>query len=764
MRKFHILLIVLCAMTLTNCKTSRFHGENPFFFEWDTPYGIPPFDEIKPEHYKPAMEKAMELHKAEIDSIVANPAAPDFRNTILAFDNSGKKLDQVTSVFDMVTAADTNEELQAVRKEMIPLLSKHSDEITLNDRLFDRVHAVYDGLGTPGLDKGPDNNLDSLQRRLTEKIHKGFVRSGALLDAAQKERLKAINGELASAQVRFGDNMLKALADFKMVLDSADVKGLPAAVKDAAAAAAEKAGEKGRFLFTLDKSSMIPFLINSDREDLRDSLYRGYLDRCNYGTPTDNREVINEIVRLRMERAQLLGFDSHAQYVLDDRMAKTPDNVYGLLDQLWSPALERAKEEASEFGARKNADNPGRPLMASDWWFYAEKVRKQRYDLDEEMIKPYFSLSNVQAGIFELCNRLYGITFRPLKNVPVYNAECTSYEVFDKDGSHLGVLIMDFFPRPGKGSGAWCVTYRMRSYENGQRIDPIVSIVANFTRPSGSRPALLNIEETSTFFHEFGHAVHMMMIDVPYLGLTDGVERDFIELPSQLMENWALRPEMLRRYATHYSTGDVIPDNLIEKIGAAATFNQGFATTELLAASYSDMDIHMLAQYSPIDVNAFETEALNVRRGLIPEIAPRYRYPYFGHIFDGGYSAGYYGYIWAEVLDKDAFEAFVESGDIFDTKVAESFRKNILERGSSADGMTLYRNFRGHEPSGEYLLYSRGLKERPEPVREERLKEVVYIQDENGDIIGSRVVGDTTGFSEAGLGGISPDELGDLMR
>jgi peptidyl-dipeptidase Dcp len=463
-------------------------------------------------------------------------------------------------------------------------------------------------------------------------------------------------------------------------------------------------------VFNLSKPSWIPFLTYSPKEDLRKQLYEAWLDQCGEGTAFDNTGIINDIIRLRTRRAHLLGFDSFADFQLDDKMAKTPARVYEFLDGIWTPALAKAVEERDEMLAMKRSEmNDTTAVMNSwDWWFYAEKVRKGRYNFDEEQARPYFSLENVRSGIFKLCNLLYGISFRPI-TAPVYHKDVVVYEVLDIDNSHLGVIYMDFFPRPGKGSGAWCGTYRSQGYTaDGERISPITNIVCNFTEPAGGNPSLLSLDETETFFHEFGHALHNLFADVPYRGLL-GTERDFVELPSQIMENWAFTPRLLAEYAIHYRSGDPIPERMVQRIAESSKFNQGFMTVELLAASLSDMDIHTMKEYSPFNVADFEKYALVTKRGLIPQIEPRYRYPYFSHIFDGGYSAGYYSYIWAEVLDQDAYAAFVESGDIFSRRVADDFRRKVLAPRGLRDGMDLFLDFRGAEPSREPLMRGRGL-------------------------------------------------------
>ncbi|WP_418982603.1 M3 family metallopeptidase [Alistipes sp.] len=703
-RTVGLLSTLVLLMTLSSCGSDRKSGENPFFSEWDTPYGVPPFDRIRPEHYLPAFERAMSLHEAEIDAITSNNDEPTFENVILAYDNSGQMLAQVSLVFGMLCDADTNEQMQALQEQVMPLLAAHADKIRLNEKLFEKVKRVYDNRAA--------EELDAEQTRLLQKTYDSFVRAGALLDGEQKARLKAINEELSLAAVKFGNNILAENNAYVLFLGADELDGLPSGVRDQAREKAQELGKKDSFAFTLHKPSLIPFLTYSSKRELREKLYKAYLNRGNNDNEYDNKQLINDFIRLRTEKAHLLGYPSYAAYVVADEMARTPEAVYGLLDEIWTPALERAKGELAEMEPLFRKDVPDGEFESWDWWYYAEKLRKQNYALDEEMLRPYFALENVQGGIFFLANRLYGITFRPV-SVPLYHPEATAYEVLDADESHLGVLYFDFFPRAGKGQGAWCGNYVEQTYKDGERVAPVVSIVANFTRPTTGTPALLTLDEAETLFHEFGHALHFLFHDVKYRGLTE-VEGDFVELPSQVMENWAFEPEMLKHYAVHYRTGEVIPQHLVDKLRRSALFNQGFATTELIAASLSDMDIHSITEYEPFDPMAFERNALSERRGLIPQIEPRYRYPYFAHIFNGGYSAGYYFYTWAEVLDKDAFEAFRESGDLFNRKVAGDFRRKLLARGGSEDGMSLYRAFRGKEPDKRAMLRSRGLWNGPD--------------------------------------------------
>ena len=709
MKRITALLTLFLAMTFVSCKSGKTVGENPFFSAWETPYGVPPFDKIEPGHFLPALERGMSLHGAEIDAITSNNDAPTFENVILAYDNSGKMLSQVELIFGMLCAAENTPAMQALEEQVMPLMAAHSDKIRLNEKLFERIRAVYDQRAALG--------LDAEQSRLLEKTYRDFVRAGALLDAEQKARLKAINEELSLTSVKFGQNILAENNNYALELTAADLDGVPVSARDQARDKAEAMGRKGKYVFTLHKPSLIPFLTYASKRELREEIYKAYINRCNNGDQYDNKQLINDFIRLRTEKAHLLGYPSYAAYVVADQMAGTTDAVYGLLEEIWTPALESAKGELSEMEALFKKDFPDGEFASWDWWYYAEKVRKQKYALDEEMLRPYFSLENVQGGIFFLANRLYGITFRPIV-VPLYHPDATAYEVLDVDQSHLGVLYFDYFPRDGKSQGAWCGNYVEQTYEDGKRVAPVVSIVCNFTRPVGDTPALLTLDETETLFHEFGHALHFLFHDVKYRGLTE-VEGDFVELPSQLMENWAFDSEVLKQYAVHYRSNEVIPKYLVEKLHRSELFNQGFMTTELIASSLSDMDIHSMTEYAPFDPMEFERKSLTEKRGLIPQIEPRYHYPYFSHIFDGGYSAGYYFYTWAEVLDKDTFEAFRESGDLFNKKIADDFRRKVLARGGSEDGMTMYRDFRGKDPDKKAMLRSRGLLDEPEPSDED---------------------------------------------
>ncbi|KOH43879.1 peptidase M3 [Sunxiuqinia dokdonensis] len=675
--------------------------DNPFLKPYDTPFEVPPFEQIEIAHYLPAVEEGIKQHQQEIEAITSNSEAPTFENTILAFDEAGDLLERVTTVFFNLNSANTNEDMQALAREISPKVTEHSDNIMLNKALFQRVKAVYD--------QRENLDLDAEQMRVLEKYYKDFERSGANLSDEDQAKLRALNQELSNLRLQFGENLLaETNKNFQLVVDNeADLSGLPEGVISAAAEEADKAGMAGQWVFTLQKPSLIPFLQYADNRDLREKIYRGYFMRGDNDNEFDNKEVLAQLVELRQEKAELLGFDNHAVYITDNNMAKTPENVYDFLYKLWKPALEVAKEERAEMQAIVDREGGNFQLASWDWWYYAEKLRKEKYDLDEEELKPYFSLENVRDGIFYVSNQLYGIQFERREDIPVYHPEAEAWEVKEADGTHVGVLYMDFHPRDGKRVGAWNTGYRDQAYKDGEKVQyPITSIVCNFTRPTGDTPALLNFDEVTTFFHEFGHALHGLFTDGPYQRTAGNVPRDFVELPSQIMENWAAEPEVLKVYAKHYETGEVIPDELVQKIVNSGHFNQGFATVEYLAAALLDMDWH--TQEFAGDVRAFEKTALD-RIGLIEEIIPRYRSTYFSHIFAGGYSAGYYVYIWAGVLDTDAFAAFKESGDLFNPELAAKFR-TLLAKSGSDEGMVIYRAFRGQDPSPEYLLQKRGLK------------------------------------------------------
>lgn len=702
MRK--LTLILFAAMILFSCTNKKTEGNREkgtiFFTEFDTQFGMPPFDQIEFADYKPAFLKGMEVQAQEIDSIVNNPEAPTFENTIVALDNSGAILTRVANVFYGLSGAETNDSIQALSEELSPLLSEHSDNINLNEKLFARIKTLHD--------KKDSLNLTTEQARLLDNYYKGFVRSGIMLDENAKSRLREINKELSALSLRYGNNLLKETNDFKLIIsDKKDLAGLPEGVIAAAAETAKSENQEGKWVFTLQKPSWLPFLQYADNRELREKLYKAMYNRGDNDNEYDNKKIINDIVNLRIERAQLLGYKSHADFILEENMAKNPANAYKLLKDVWKYALPQAKKEAAELQAMIDAEGGNFKLESWDWFYYTEKLRQQKYALNEEETKPYFKMENVREGIFMVANKLYGLTFKKLENVPVYHPEVEAYEVLDKDGSHLAVFYTDYFPRSGKRAGAWMSDFRGQKVLNGQNIRPIIYNVGNFTRPTQDTPSLLTLDDVETMFHEFGHALHGMLSNVTYAGVSGtNVSRDFVELPSQVLEHWAFHPEVLKLYAKHYQTGEVIPDALIEKIEAASKFNSGFSTTEFLAAALLDMDYHTLTEKQNIDVREFEKKSME-KIGLIKEIIPRYRSTYFSHIFSGGYSAGYYAYMWAEVLDADAFQPFVEKG-VFDEATATSFRENVLSKGNSDDPMTLYIKYRGAEPNPIYLLKNRG--------------------------------------------------------
>jgi peptidyl-dipeptidase Dcp len=676
-------------------------GPNPFFSEWDTPFGVPPFGEITEEHYMPGFKEGMKQHKEEIQAIVDNAEPPTFQNTFEALEVSGALLSKVGNVFGCINGALTNDEVQAIAKEVAPLLSKHRDDILLNEDLFQRVKAVYDQKDELG--------LSSEQNRLLEETYKTFVRNGANLDEEKKAELRKINEELSVLTVQFGENVLKENNAFEMVIDNEeDLAGLPDAVVTAAAEAAAERGHEGKWVFTLHKPSMIPFLQYSEKRDLREKIFKGYINRGDNTNELDNNENAARIAALRVNRASLLGYETHAHYVLEENMAKVPENVLDLLGQLWKPALAMAKKEAQDLQAMIDEEGGDFELEAWDWWYYTEKIRKTKYDLDEEAIRPYFKVENVIDGAFMVANKLYGITFEERHDIPKYHEDVKVFEVKEADGSHVGVLYTDYFPRESKRGGAWMSNFREQYRIGDKDVRPIIYNVGNFSKPTGDKPALISNEEAATLFHEFGHALHGLLSDCTYESLSGtNVPRDFVELPSSIMENWASHPEVLKLYAKHYETGEPMPQELIDKIEAAGKFNQGFATVEYLAASFLDMDWHTLTETEEKDTHEFEKASMD-KIGLIPEIVTRYRSQYFNHIFSGGYSSGYYSYIWSEVLDADAFQAFKETS-IFDQATAQSFRENILAAGSTDEPMTLYKRFRGAEPKIEALLERRGL-------------------------------------------------------
>lgn len=709
-KSLFILLVIGNMLTIEAQEKKENTTMNPFFQPYDTPFNVPPFDKIKNEHFKPALLEGINQQEAEVNAIVNTTEAPTFDNTILAMENSGELLSNVNTVFSNLNSANTNKEIQNIAKEIAPNLSAHRDNIYLNEKLFARVKTLWDKKETLSL------NLE--QAKILDNSYKDFVRSGANLSNADKEILRKINGELSLTSIKYGQNILAETNKYQLVLDDKkDLSGLPQGLIDAAAVDAKAKGKDGKWVFTLSNSSVMPFLQYSSNRELRKQIWNAYQTRGNHDDELDNKENAVKLANLRGQKARLLGYKSHSNYVLEESMAKTPENVNKLLTDLWKPALEIAKTESADIQKMMIKDGIKGSVQPYDWRFYTEKIRKERFNLDEEELKPYFSLENVRKGVFQVTEKLYGLKFKELTNVPKYHEDASVWEVTESDGTHLGVLYMDFHPRDSKRGGAWMTSYRSQKTVDGKRQAPVISIVGNFTKPSANAPALLTFDEVTTFFHEFGHSLHGMLSNVTYKSLAGtSVPRDFVELPSQIMENWAAEPEVLKMYAKHYKTGEIIPDALVEKLKKAGTFDQGFATTEYLAASLLDLAYHSQTKDITVDANTFEKEALT-KIGLIESIIPRYRSTYFSHIFSGGYSSGYYSYIWSGVLDTDAFEAF-KTTTLFNPERAKSFRKNILEKGGTEDPMVLYKRFRGAEPSIEPLLRKRGLDKKPEaPVK-----------------------------------------------
>ncbi|MBD5314124.1 MAG: M3 family metallopeptidase [Bacteroides sp.] len=683
--------------------------QNPFMVPYETPFGIPPFEQISYEDYMPAIEKGIADKRAEIEAIANNPATPTFDNTILAMEKSGDLLQRVMLVFGALDETDNNEQMLAISEKAYPMVSAASDEIMMNDKLFQRVKYLYDRRDQLGLE-GP-------QKRALELAYKDFTRNGALLSPEKKEELKALNNELSLLFLTFNKNLLASTNSFEIVVDDpAQLAGIPAGIVATAAEEANKRGKSGKWVFTLHAPSRLPVLKYADNRDLREKMYQGYMNLASTA-PYDNRPVIEKLVKARAKKAHLLGYDTFAAYMTDNVMAKTPDAARNLLLQIWGPTKDRVKEEVAEMQTYIDQSGEKFTLAPWDYYYYAEKVRQKKFDLDENEVSAYFSVDNVRKGIFTLAERLYGVTFTELPDAPKYNPEVKVYEVKDKDNNHVAVFMTDYFPRPSKRQGAWMSEFRS-AYEDadGTSARPIVYNVGNFTRPTADTPALLTLDEVATMFHEFGHGLHGMLTKAKLRSQAGtNVDRDFVELPSQITEHWALEPELLKEYAFHYKTGQPIPESLVKKVQAASTHNQGFEMTERVTAALLDLEWGELnpADSDKIDVDAFE-EQVAAKLDKPSQIAYRYRSPYFKHIFGSdGYASGYYTYMWAEVLDTDGFELFSEKG-IFDPATAKSFKENILEMGGSEDPMTLFKRFRGHEPKVDALLRAHGLTPRPE--------------------------------------------------
>lgn len=676
---------------------------NPFFTEYNTPHQTPPFDKIEFKHFEPAFLAGLEEGRTEIDAIADSKKKPTFENTILAYEKAGALLDKVSNVFYNIKGTENNDSISALAKRMAKRLTAYSADISLNEKLFARIKTIYE--------QKDQLKLSVEEQTMLDKIYKGFVRGGANLPADKKDKLRKIDEELAGLTLKFGDHVLKETNSFELVLDNKkDLAGLPAAIVATAAEAAKAAGKEGKWVFTTQKPSLLPFLQYAKNRDLRKKLYMGYVNRGNNNNENDNKEIAKKIVNLRLERAQLFGYNNHAEYILEKNMAKNPKNAFKLLNKLWAAALPNAKKEAKEMQKMIYKEGNKFKLASWDWWYYADKVKKAKYALDEEELRPYFEINNVRNGAFALATKLFGIKFVERKDITTFNKETQVWELQEADGSHIGIFYLDYHPRASKRGGAWMNSFRRQSgFGTDKPVTPIIVNVCNFTKPIGDTPALLTPDEVETLFHEFGHALHGFLSKCKYNMLSGtSVSRDFVELPSQVMENWCFEPEMLALYAKHYKTGEVIPTKLVEKMQKAGKFNQGFATVEYLAASLLDMRYHTLTEPLTEDVMTFEKKYLD-SIGLIPEIYSRYRSTYFNHIFAGGYSAGYYAYIWAGVLDSDAFQAFKETS-LFNKETAAKFRNNILAKGGTEDPMVLYKRFRGAEPNEDALLEKRGLK------------------------------------------------------
>lgn len=693
-----LLILVFCGLMLPVQRVNAGNADNPLLKEWNTPFKTPPFNSIKTEHYLPAIEEAIKLHESEINSIADNKEKPDFRNTIEALEKSGVLLNRVNRVFSAINSANTSDEIQIIAEKITSALSSHTDDIFLNEKLFKRIKAVYES---------PEKqNLTPEQKTVLENYYLDFTGGGANLNEEEKEKLRKINDELSQLVLKFGNNVRNENAKFELIVDRAeDLKGLTSVSIQDAADKAKAKGMEGKWIFTIDKPTLLPFLQYAENRILREKMYKAYMWRGNNNDELDNKKIFSRIVSLRVMKANLLGYKSYSDFVLQRRMAKTPENVMKFLNELLTPAIKKAKSEAADMQKIIDAEGGGFKLEPWDWWYYAEKVKKEKYELDEEMLRPYFRLENVISGAFDTAEKLWGIKFEERKDIEVYHPEVKVFEVKEKDGKHLGLLYTDYFPRAGKVNGAWCGGFRDQSNLNGF-IAPLVYNVGNFSRPSGDTPALLSVDEALTLYHEFGHGLHSLLQNIHYPGASP-VATDFVELPSQILESWALQPEVLREYAKHYKTGEAIPDILIEKIRKTRHFNQGFETLESLAASILDMNYHMISDTKEIDVDKFEADAIK-KMGLIPEILPRYMTTNFIHIATWGYESGYYSYLWSAILDSDALGAFEENG-LFDRVTADSFRKNILETAGSLPLMEQYKKFRGREPGIEALLRQRGL-------------------------------------------------------
>lgn len=700
MKKYLLSIKALCLSGILLFSGTTMKAENPFFGEYNTPYNIPPFEKIQIADYMPAFEEAIAQHNQEIAAIVNNRAVPDFENTIVALDNSGEMLEKVSYVFSGLYEVVSTPEFQKVGAQVFPMLAAHSDEIKMNEGLFQKIKSVYDNRAK--------FNLTTPQLRLLEKYYKDFARNGALLSEEKKAELKDINDQLSKLCLQFGDNILKDTNKWTLVVDNEkDLAGLPASSIAVAAEEAKAMGKEGKWVFTLHAPSRLPFLTYADNRDLREKMYKAYTNIANNNDENDNKAIINQILKLRLQKAKLFGFNSFAAYQMDNVMAKTVEDAEELLYKVWKPAVEKAHEEIADM--QKYVDNHGGnfKIAAWDYYYYAEKVKKEKFNFDENDVRAYFPIENVRKGIFTMAERLYGITFKEVNNVPVYHPDVKVYEVLDKDGKHLSMFMTDYYARGGKRQGAWMFVYQEA---NGTKdVRPIVYNVGNFSKPTADSPSLLTLDEVETMFHEFGHGLHGMLTRTQYKGNAGtNVDRDFVEFPSQLHEHWMLEPELLKVYARHYKTGEVIPDELVNKLIESSKFNQGFVNTELAGAALLDIEWHKLNDSKDVDVAEFEAN-VSKKLGMPEEIGYRYRSTYFNHIFSSDqYAAGYYTYLWAQVLDCDGYEVFMKEG-VFNPETAARL-KHVLESGNDEDPMKLYEGFAGHRPDADALLRDKGLK------------------------------------------------------
>lgn len=700
MKKYLLSIKALCLSGILLFSGTTMKAENPFFGEYNTPYNIPPFEKIQIADYMPAFEEAIAQHNQEIAAIVNDRAVPDFENTIVALDNSGEMLEKVSYVFSGLYEVVSTPEFQKVGAQVFPMLAAHSDEIKMNEGLFQKIKSVYDNRAK--------FNLTTPQLRLLEKYYKDFARNGALLSEEKKAELKDINDQLSKLCLQFGDNILKDTNKWTLVVDNEkDLAGLPASSIAVAAEEAKAMGKEGKWVFTLHAPSRLPFLTYADNRDLREKMYKAYTNIANNNDENDNKAIINQILKLRLQKAKLFGFDSFAAYQMDNVMAKTVEDAEELLYKVWKPAVAKAHEEIADM--QKYVDNHGGnfKIAAWDYYYYAEKVKKEKFNFDENDVRAYFPIENVRKGIFTMAERLYGITFKEVNNVPVYHPDVKVYEVLDKDGKHLSMFMTDYYARGGKRQGAWMFVYQEA---NGTKdVRPIVYNVGNFSKPTADSPSLLTLDEVETMFHEFGHGLHGMLTRTQYKGNAGtNVDRDFVEFPSQLHEHWMLEPELLKVYARHYKTGEVIPDELVNKLIESSKFNQGFVNTELAGAALLDIEWHKLNNGKDVDVAEFEAN-VSKKLGMPEEIGYRYRSTYFNHIFSSDqYAAGYYTYLWAQVLDCDGYEVFMKEG-VFNPETAARL-KHVLESGNDEDPMKLYEGFAGHRPDADALLRDKGLK------------------------------------------------------